>query len=60
MHEKFGDESAAIDYDGWEGALVDLSRDRVFGNIRKGRGAVYGGGMSRTAVLDACDALKGA
>ena len=59
VHEKFGDDSAAIDYDGWEAALVDLSRDRVFGNIRKGRGAAYGGGISRSAVLEACDALKG-
>ena len=58
LHEQFGDPSAAVDYDGWEAALVDLSRDRVFANVKQGRGATYRPGVTRTAALGACDALR--
>jgi ATP-dependent exoDNAse (exonuclease V) beta subunit len=46
------------DYDGWEGALVDLSRDRTFANAKTGRGAAYGNGVTRDRVLQARTALK--
>ena len=46
------------DYDGWEARLVDLSRDRAFGRLRRGRGAGYKPGVSRAQVLEAYESLK--
>jgi ATP-dependent helicase/nuclease subunit A len=46
------------DYDEWEAALVDLSRDRAFANAKTGRGASYGSGVARERVLQGRVALK--
>ena len=46
------------DYDGWEAGLVDLSRDRVLGNVRQGRGALYKEGVRRDSVLEAVEQLR--
>ena len=46
------------DYDGWEAALVDLSRDRILANAKTGRGASYANGVARDRVLQARVALK--
>jgi ATP-dependent exoDNAse (exonuclease V) beta subunit len=46
------------DYDGWEAALVDLSRDRTLTNAKTGRGTSYGDGVARERVLQARTALK--
>ena len=46
------------DYDGWEAALVDLSRDRILANAKTGRGASYANGVTRDRVLQARVALK--
>lgn len=57
LHQEFGDPGAA-DYDGWEAGLVDLSRDRVLGNVRHGRGAMYKDGVPRDSVLTAVEELR--
>ena len=57
LQQEFGD-SGRHDYDGWEAGLVDLSRDRVLGNIRHGRGALYKDGVRRDMVLNAVDELR--
>jgi ATP-dependent exoDNAse (exonuclease V) beta subunit len=49
LQQTFGD-GGSIDYDGWESGLVDLSRDRTLANIKQGRGASYGNGVSRDRV----------
>jgi hypothetical protein len=44
LHQEFGDPGAADSTAGKAG-LVDLSRDRVLGNVRHGRGAMYKDGV---------------
>jgi ATP-dependent exoDNAse (exonuclease V) beta subunit len=58
LQQDFGDPEGAIDYDGWEAGLVDLSRDRVVGNARRGRGARYKNGVARDHVVRAVDDLR--
>ena len=41
-----------LDYDGWEAALIDLSRSRDIGRHKGGRNA-YGQGISREQILTA-------
>jgi ATP-dependent helicase/nuclease subunit A len=53
-----GEDEAAADYEGWEAALVDLSRDRTFANVKTGRGALYADGVTRDRVLKARVSLK--
>jgi ATP-dependent exoDNAse (exonuclease V) beta subunit len=57
LQQEFGDPGAA-DHDGWEAGLVDLSRDRVLGNVRHGRGAMYKDGVPRDSVLTAVEELR--
>jgi len=47
----------APDYDGWEGALVELSRNTWLRRARRGAGKMYGENVTRTAVVEARDAL---
>ncbi len=49
LQQAFGD-GGAVDYDGWEAGLVDLSRDRALANLKQGRGASYGQGVARDRV----------
>ena len=58
LQQTFGD-AGASDYDGWEAALVDLSRDRVLTNIKHGRGAAFRQGVARDQVLSAITDLRG-
>jgi ATP-dependent exoDNAse (exonuclease V) beta subunit len=51
-------EAGDRDHDGWEARLVDLSRDRNFSRVRRGRGPTYKPGAPRQRVVDAYDALK--
>jgi ATP-dependent exoDNAse (exonuclease V) beta subunit len=53
-----GEVETDADYDGWEAALVDLSRDRVFGRAKTGRGTSYGSGIPRERVVQARSALQ--
>jgi ATP-dependent helicase/nuclease subunit A len=46
------------DYDGWEAALVDLSRNRMFATAKTGRGASYASGIARDRVIQARVSLK--
>jgi ATP-dependent helicase/nuclease subunit A len=48
----------AIDHDGWEARLVDLSRHRAFANARHGRGPGYKKGVTRAALIAALDELR--
>jgi len=57
LQQEFGD-TGAPDSDGWEAGLVDLSRDRVLGNVRHGRGAMYKDGLRRDALLSAVEELR--
>ena len=57
LQQEFG-EAGAPDHDGWEAGLVDLSRDRVLGNVRHGRGALYKEGVRRDDVLAAVEGLR--
>jgi ATP-dependent helicase/nuclease subunit A len=57
LQQEFGD-AGPPDYDGWEAGLVDLSRDRVLGNVRHGRGAIYKDGVRRDTVLAAVEELR--
>ena len=59
LQQTFGDADASCDYDGWEAALVDLSRDRVLATVKPGRGPSYRDGVPRAAVLGALDELRG-
>jgi ATP-dependent helicase/nuclease subunit A len=45
-------------YDGWEAALVDLSRDRTLANARQGRGSSYREGVARDRVWAALTDLR--
>jgi ATP-dependent exoDNAse (exonuclease V) beta subunit len=58
LQRSSGEDEATADYDGWEAALVDLSRDRTFANAKTGRGAAYANGVARDRVLQARVALK--
>ena len=58
LQRSSGEEEGAADYDGFEAALVDLSRDRTLANARTGRGAFFSDGVSRDGVLEARAALK--
>jgi ATP-dependent exoDNAse (exonuclease V) beta subunit len=53
-----GEPEGDADYDGWEAALVDLSRERVFVRAKTGRGASYGNGIPRERVVQARTALQ--
>ncbi len=44
--------------DGWEAALVDLSRDRNFSKARTGRGPGYRHGVSRAQLVGRLEDLK--
>jgi ATP-dependent exoDNAse (exonuclease V) beta subunit len=46
------------DYDGWEGRLTELSRDRNFSRARHGRGPGYRQGVTRAAVIEALDRFR--
>jgi ATP-dependent helicase/nuclease subunit A len=46
------------DYDGWEARLVDLSKNRVFSNARRGKGPGYGKGVTRAVVTAALDQFR--
>ncbi|OFW07416.1 MAG: hypothetical protein A3H96_05445 [Acidobacteria bacterium RIFCSPLOWO2_02_FULL_67_36] len=48
----------AVDYDGLEARLVDLSRDRAFSKARHGRGPDYRRGVTRASVIAAMDAFR--
>jgi ATP-dependent helicase/nuclease subunit A len=56
MHQRFGE--SAPDYDGWEAALVELSRDRVLVYGRHGRGKFYKDGIERDRVTADVGELK--
>jgi ATP-dependent exoDNAse (exonuclease V) beta subunit len=58
LQQNFGDPTSAMDYDGWEAGLVDLSRDRVFANLKHGRGPTYKAGVPRDRVVQAVDDLR--
>ena len=58
LQQTFGDEAGAVDYDGWEARLVDLSRDRTLARVKQGRGASFGTGVPRKTVTSALDDLK--
>jgi ATP-dependent exoDNAse (exonuclease V) beta subunit len=58
LQRSAGDEAVDRDDDGWEAALVDLSRDRAFANAKTGRGSSYGEGVSRDRVVQARADLK--
>ncbi len=51
------DSDYGVDYDGAEGVLVDLSRDRDFRRARKGSGAAYAKGIARAELHAAHQAL---
>jgi ATP-dependent exoDNAse (exonuclease V) beta subunit len=53
LEQSFGQ----VDHDGWEGRLVDLTRDRGFARTRKGSGYKYNARVTRTEVLTARDQL---
>ncbi len=57
LQQAFGDRPDQGDYDGWEARLVDLSRDRVFANVRQGRGS-FAPGVPRDVVMQAKDNLR--
>jgi ATP-dependent helicase/nuclease subunit A len=57
LQQQFGD-AGPPDFDGWEAGLVDLSRDRVLGNVRHGRGAIYKDGVRRDTVLNTVEELR--
>jgi ATP-dependent exoDNAse (exonuclease V) beta subunit len=58
LQQEFGDLDVEPDLDGWEAALVDLSRDRILATAKSGRGNWYRTGVSRDAVLAARDAFR--
>jgi ATP-dependent helicase/nuclease subunit A len=51
-------DEAHTNYDGWEAALVDLSRDRTLANARQGRGSSYGDGVTRDRVWTALSTVR--
>ncbi len=58
LQQTFGDGSA-VDHDGWEAGLVDLSRDRTLANVKQGRGTSYRENVARSHVLAALSDLRG-
>ena len=58
LQQQFGDEKAAIDYDGCEAALADLSRDRALAMAKQGRGAMYRKDVRRDQVWAAREDLR--
>ena len=58
MLQRSSEDESDADYDGWEAALVDLSRDRTLANAKTGRGSAYGDGIPRDRVIQARTALK--
>ena len=58
LQQTFGD-VGAVDYDGWEAGLVDLSRDRTLANVKQGRGASYRDSVARDRVSAAVTDLRG-
>jgi ATP-dependent exoDNAse (exonuclease V) beta subunit len=58
LQRSAGEAEGTADYDGWEAALVSLSRDRTFANAKTGRGAAFAQGIPRDRVLQARAALK--
>ena len=57
LQQTFGD-AGAVDYDGWEAGLVDLSRDRTLANVKQGRGASYRDRVARDRVSAALTDLR--
>ena len=57
LQQAFGD-GGAVDFDGWEAGLVDLSRDRALANLKQGRGASYRQGVARDRVSSAISDLR--
>ena len=57
LQQTFGD-VGAVDYDGWEAGLVDLSRDRTLAYVKPGRGASYRDGVLRDRVSTALAELR--
>ena len=57
LQQAFGD-AGAVDYDGWEAGLVDLSRDRALANLKQGRGASYRQGVARDRVSSGITDLR--
>jgi ATP-dependent helicase/nuclease subunit A len=57
LQQTFGD-AGAVDYDGWEAGLVDLSRDRTLANLKQGRGASYRQGVARDRVSSGISDLR--
>jgi ATP-dependent exoDNAse (exonuclease V) beta subunit len=53
------DDQAPTDYDGWEAALVDLSRDRVLANVKQGRGVQYRSDVRRDHLVSALADVRG-
>jgi ATP-dependent exoDNAse (exonuclease V) beta subunit len=58
VHQGFGDAGQERQWDDWEAALVDLSRDRTLAMMRQGRGANYRNGVPRDSVLRAVNDLR--
>jgi ATP-dependent exoDNAse (exonuclease V) beta subunit len=58
LQQEFGERTTALDHDGWEAGLVDLSKDRVLANAKHGRGSSYRDGIARDRVTRAMDDLK--
>ena len=58
LQQTFGD-AGAVDHDGWEAGLVDLSRDRTLANIKQGRGASYRDSVARDRVSATVTELRG-
>jgi ATP-dependent helicase/nuclease subunit A len=58
LHQGFGDGAHEPQWDEWEGALVDLSRDRTLATARQGRGTAYGDNVPRDRLVHALDDLR--
>lgn len=58
LHQGFGDGAHEPHWDEWEGALVDLSRDRTLATARHGRGTAYGDNVPRDRVVHALEDLR--
>jgi ATP-dependent exoDNAse (exonuclease V) beta subunit len=52
------DDGGAVDYDGWESGLVDLSRDRTLANIKHEQDASYNGAVPRDRVATGLAELR--
>jgi len=56
--EGTGTGAPAVDYDGLEARLVDLSRDRNFARARHGRGPGYRKGVARAELVAALETFR--